>query len=80
MMRKGRVKRASGRDTIGQFGDLAVWYGGSYYLTYHRWAERRQVEACYPQFQEFLSLKLRYDPAVTFQSNWYRYYREMFSA
>lgn len=68
--------RADFRRLIG----LALWYGGSYYLTYHRWAERRQVEACYPQFQEFLSLKLRYDPAVTFQSNWYRYYREMFSA
>src|SRR5205823_14300907 len=28
--------------------------GGSYYLTYHRWATREQVETCYPQFTEFL--------------------------
>jgi hypothetical protein len=29
--------------------DRAVALGGSYFLTYHRWAERAQVEACYPQ-------------------------------
>ena len=37
--------------------DHAIARGGSYYLTYHRWATREQVEACYPQFSEFLRLK-----------------------
>ncbi len=59
--------------------DLALKYGGSYYLTYHRWATRRQVEACYPQFVEFLKLKRRYDPQERFQSEWYRHYRAMFA-
>jgi FAD/FMN-containing dehydrogenase len=57
--------------------DRAIQYGGSYYLTYHRWATREQVLACYPQFPEFLRLKRRYDPAETFQSDWYRHYRTM---
>lgn len=59
--------------------DLAIKHNGSYYLTYHRFAQRRQVEACYPQFEQFLKLKSQYDPAGLFQSNWYRHYQEMFS-
>jgi FAD/FMN-containing dehydrogenase len=59
--------------------DLAIKHNGSYYLTYHRFAERRQVEACYPQFEQFLKLKTEYDPAGLFQSNWYRHYQKMFS-
>jgi FAD/FMN-containing dehydrogenase len=53
--------------------------GGSYFPTYHRWATREQVLACYPQFPEFLALKRKYDPEERFQSEWYRHYRSMFS-
>jgi FAD/FMN-containing dehydrogenase len=59
--------------------DRAIQHGGSYFLTYHRWAERRQVETCYPQFVEFLRLKRRYDPEGRFQSDWYRHYAAMFA-
>jgi FAD/FMN-containing dehydrogenase len=54
-------------------------FGGSYFLTYHRWATREQVLACYPQFSEFLALKRKYDPDERFQSEWYRHYRSMFA-
>jgi FAD/FMN-containing dehydrogenase len=59
--------------------DLAIKHNGSYYLTYHRFAERRQVEACYQQFEQVLKLKAERDPAGLFQSNWYRHYQKMFS-
>jgi FAD/FMN-containing dehydrogenase len=59
--------------------DRAIQFGGSYYLTYHRWATREQVETCYPQFGEFLKLKRRYDPRERFQSDWYRFYARMFA-
>jgi len=59
--------------------DRGLSYGGSYYLTYHRWADRRQVAAAYPEFPEFLRLKRRLDPADVFQSEWYRHYRRMFA-
>ena len=59
--------------------DLALRHGGSYYLTYHRWATRAQVEACYPQFAEFLARKRAHDPEERFQSEWYRFYRKMFA-
>ena len=39
----------------------------------------RRVEKCYPQFPQFLALKLKYDPQETFQSDWYRHYRKMFN-
>ena len=60
--------------------DLGITLGGSYYLTYHRWARRDQVERCYPQMREFLALKRQYDPEEVFQSNWYRHYRTMFGS
>ncbi len=59
--------------------DLGIGHGGSYYLTYHRWARRDQVERCYPQLPAFLSLKRRHDPGEVFQSNWFRHYRQMFA-
>mgnify|MGYP003339894680 CR=1 FL=1 len=59
--------------------DRAIHYGGSYYLTYHRWATRDQVEACYPQFCRFLRLKRTYDLEERFQSAWYRHYKTMFA-
>ena len=59
--------------------DLAIRYGGSYYLTYHRFATREQVERCYPQFVAFLRLKQHYDPEERFQSEWYRHYRATFA-
>lgn len=60
--------------------DLAIARGGSYYLTYHRFAKREQVLSCYPQFVKFLDLKRTYDPMERFQSDWYRHYRGMFAA
>ena len=59
--------------------DMAIRRGGSYFLTYHKFAKREQVEACYPQMPEFLRLKRKYDPKERFQSDWYRHYREMFA-
>jgi FAD/FMN-containing dehydrogenase len=55
--------------------DLALDRDGSFYLTYHRWATRRQLDAAYPQLREFLQAKLECDPGELFQSDWYRYLR-----
>lgn len=59
--------------------DLAIKYQGSYYLTYHRFAERRQILSCYPQMKEFLDYKLKMDPAEVFQSDWYRHMKRLIS-
>jgi FAD/FMN-containing dehydrogenase len=61
-------------DAFRRLIDLAIDRGGSYFLTYHRWARRDQVEACYPQFREFLARKRRHDPDELFQSDWYRHH------
>src|SRR4029077_14649929 len=71
------VKR-SGND-FRRLIDMAARRGGTYYLIYHRYATRKQVESCYPQFAELLRLKLKYDPEERFQSDWYRHYRTMFA-
>jgi len=59
--------------------DMGIARGGRYYLTYHRYATRGQVERCYPQLPQFLGLKKKYDPDERFQSEWYRHYRSMFA-
>jgi FAD/FMN-containing dehydrogenase len=58
--------------------DRAVEFGGSFYLTYHRWATRRQIMDCYPQFTDFLGLKMEFDEREIFQSDWYRHFKKMF--
>ncbi len=56
--------------------DHAIARGGSYFLTYHRWATAEQLETCHPRIREFFELKRTYDPDEVFQSDWYRHYRE----
>jgi FAD/FMN-containing dehydrogenase len=60
--------------------DSAIAGGGSYYLTYHKFAKPEQVVACYPQFKQFVNLKRKYDPTERFQSDWYRHYRRVFAS
>jgi FAD/FMN-containing dehydrogenase len=71
------LKRSA--DAFRRLIEIAVRRGGTYYLTYHRYATRDQVEGCYPEFARFLKLKKQYDPGECFQSDWYRHYRTMFA-
>jgi FAD/FMN-containing dehydrogenase len=52
--------------------DTAAEFGGSYYLTYHRWATREQVDRCHPRMRDFLACKRARDPQEVFSSDWYR--------
>jgi FAD/FMN-containing dehydrogenase len=53
--------------------DVAIAYGGSYYLTYHRYARPDQILTCYPKMAHFLAKKKQFDPAQRFQSTWSNY-------
>jgi FAD/FMN-containing dehydrogenase len=57
--------------------DCALAFGGSYYLTYHRWATRSQVLTAHPAFTKALEAKRLFDPAEVFQSDWYRHHRQL---
>lgn len=59
--------------------DAALALGGSFFLTYHRWATRAQIEQAYPRFAEFLKLKEVHDPTHLFQSDWWRHHRSLFA-
>ena len=61
--------RAAARGLI----DAAAGLGGSFFLTYHRWATRTQMLRCHPRMPEFLAAKRRYDPGEVFRSEWYRH-------
>jgi FAD/FMN-containing dehydrogenase len=58
--------------------DAALDFGGSFFLTYHRWARRDQIERAYPQFADFLARKDLHDPEHRFQSDWWRHHRKLF--
>jgi FAD/FMN-containing dehydrogenase len=59
--------RAEFRDLI----DRALELGGSYYLTYHRFATAGQVRRAHPRIDAFVAEKRRRDPRETFSSDWY---------
>jgi len=65
-------------DALRALIDIGLKHGGSYSLAYHRYALRRQIDACYPRFGDFLRLKRRHDPTEIFQSDWYRAYKKMY--
>ncbi len=73
----GRAKAAA--DFQALFDD-AIALGGSFFLTYHRWARRDQVLAAHPALVTFLRDKRSFDPEERYQSDWYRHYRRMFAA
>jgi FAD/FMN-containing dehydrogenase len=67
------------RTAFRQLIRLAIELSGSFYLTYHKFADRSQVLACYSKFPDFLAAKKRIDRAGVFQSQWYRHYSQLFS-
>ena len=66
----GGIERA--RSQFQALIDCALDEGGCYYLTYHRWARKDQLERAYPQIRGFLDLKDRHDPTGVFDSDWLR--------
>ena len=57
--------------------DRALQLGGSYYLTYHKFADRERLEAAYPQMVEFAKLKREWDPHGRFDSDWWRHQKAL---
>lgn len=49
---------------------------GTFYLPYQQFATKEQFQACYPQWQEVLDLKRRYDPNSLFENGLYKQYLE----
>jgi len=55
--------------------DAAAGLGGSFYLTYHRWATRDQLLRCHPRLPGWLSQKRRHDPDGLLTSDWFEHVR-----
>jgi len=60
--------------------DAAAALGGSFFLTYHRWATREQVLRCYPRMPEWLAAKRRLDPDELLTSDWYEHMKALLGA
>jgi FAD/FMN-containing dehydrogenase len=65
-------------ETCRQLMRAATKRGGSFYLTYNRFATREDLTWAYPQFTEFLAMKRKYDAMETLQSEWYRHYKGLY--
>ena len=59
--------------------DHALRHGGSYFLTYHRFATREQLAAAHPGIREFLAAKRIFDRDGIFQSDWYHHISGLFT-
>jgi FAD/FMN-containing dehydrogenase len=57
--------------------DHALRHGGSFFLTYHRFASAAQLLAAHPGIRDFIAAKRALDPAGVFQSDWYHAVREL---
>jgi FAD/FMN-containing dehydrogenase len=67
-------------DTFRALIDRALDQGGTYYLTYHRWARRDQLERGHPALADLLRDKRAFDPDERFTSDWYRHHRALLAA
>jgi hypothetical protein len=76
----GPQGEARAADAFRALIDLALTRDGNFFLTYHRWTRRDQIEAGYPRFAEFLREKRRVDPRSRFTSDWHRHYERMFAS
>jgi FAD/FMN-containing dehydrogenase len=57
--------------------DHALAQGGSYYLTYHRFARADQLLTAHPNITKMLRAKHAIDPEGLFQSDWYRHLQSL---
>jgi len=69
------IERAAGH--FRRLIDHSLHHGGSYFLTYHRFARRDQLLAAHPGMPAFLGAKRALDPGEVFQSDWYRHLKEL---
>jgi hypothetical protein len=56
---------------------MAVKRNGTYYLTYHRYARREQVLACYPNYQGSLLVDASISAKPTVRSTLYSHLHRM---
>jgi hypothetical protein len=57
--------------------ETALSFGGSYFLTYHRWASKEQTLKAHPSITKFMQSKLKYDPKELFSSDWYEHLKNL---
>lgn len=58
---------------ISKLIDLALGYGGTFYLPYRNYANSKQVKKAYPMLDNFISTKKKHDPNEIFASDFYSY-------
>ena len=51
--------------------DVALAFGGGFYLTYHRHASARQLRAAHPAIDAFVACKRQVDPDQVLASDWW---------
>jgi hypothetical protein len=74
-----REDLARAADHFRRLIDHSLRHGGSYFLTYHRFANAAQIEAAHPAIRPFLVAKRTFDPQGIFQSDWYRHLSALFA-
>lgn len=68
-------KKSSRLKTLtNQLVDIALQNKGIFYLPYRLHIRRDKMRCAYPQADQFLQLKRKYDPTEIFNNQFYRHY------
>ncbi|HXW17953.1 MAG TPA: FAD-binding oxidoreductase [Candidatus Acidoferrales bacterium] len=54
--------------------DLSIADGGTFYLPYSLYYDKSELEAAYPNIDEFFDMKRQYDPSELFRNSFYEKY------
>lgn len=57
--------------------DEAIKLGGLFYLPYRHHYDKFQLLTCYPEMEDFMKMKLKYDPKCMFSNLWYDFVKEL---
>jgi FAD/FMN-containing dehydrogenase len=60
--------------TTSELIDIAHRAGGTFYLPYQLFYTKRQLQQCYPEIDDFFTVKKKYDPSGLFSNKFYEKY------
>jgi len=70
--RRGLVRA---RERFRAMQEVALAHGGTFFLTYQRWADASQLRRAHPRLDDFLEAQREHDPSGRFGSDWHRWLR-----
>lgn len=73
--KKDKIDELKMKKLTKELVELTIKMGGTFYLPYRLHIDKETFRIVYPQGEEFLKLKLKYDPNEIFKNKFYEHYK-----